>query len=101
MQYATQSWVIGIYLALAGLSPAVMYNRDTGSAKSIELANLQPFTSRADIGGCSAVLIAPNVILSAAHCTGYAASGTLTASWNGQDRSGDQTTDHATRRIQT
>jgi autotransporter-associated beta strand protein len=67
---------------------AVMYNRDTGSAKSIELANLQPFTSRANIGGCSAVLIAPNVLLSAAHCTNYAASGTLTANWNGQSRSG-------------
>ncbi|MGL5018897.1 MAG: LamG-like jellyroll fold domain-containing protein [Luteolibacter sp.] len=88
MQHAIQSWVVGFSVALVGLSPAVMYNRDTGSPKSIELANLQPFNSRANIGGCSAVLIAPNVLLSAAHCTSYAASGTLTANWNGQTRSG-------------
>ena len=74
-------------LVMTGRSHAVMYNRDTGSAKSIELANLQPFTSRANIGGCSAVLIAPNVLLSAAHCVSYAASGTVTANWNGQSRS--------------
>lgn len=65
-----------------------MYNRDTGSSQSINLANLPPFSSRANIGGCTAVLIAPNVLLSAAHCVNYAGSGTVTASWNGQTRSG-------------
>ncbi|MEY4245602.1 MAG: hypothetical protein RLZZ245_3187, partial [Verrucomicrobiota bacterium] len=75
-------------LGLSGPLSAVMYNRDTGSAKSEELAALPPFTSRANIGGCTAVLIAPNVLLSASHCVNYAASGTLTATWNGQSRSG-------------
>jgi hypothetical protein len=88
MQRNTQQWVAGLSLAMAGLSSGVMYNRDTGSQKSIELANLPPFASRANIPGCTAVLIAPNVLLSAAHCVNYAASGTVTASWNGQTRSG-------------
>ncbi|MEY3898796.1 MAG: hypothetical protein RLZZ214_4318, partial [Verrucomicrobiota bacterium] len=88
MQRSTHSWVAGFSVALAGLAPAVMYNRDTGSPKSVELANLQPFTSRANIPGCTAVLIAPNVLLSAAHCVNYAASGTVTTYWNGQTRSG-------------
>jgi autotransporter-associated beta strand protein len=65
-----------------------MYNRDTGSQTSIDLANLPPFASRANIPGCTAVLIAPNVLLSAAHCVSYAASGTVNAYWNGQTRSG-------------
>ena len=62
--------------------------RDTGSAPSIDLANLPPFASRANIPGCTAVLIAPNVLLSAAHCVNYQSSGTVTATWNGQSRSG-------------
>jgi len=65
-----------------------MYNRDTGSSQSVNLANLPPFASRANIPGCSAVLIAPNALLSAAHCVNYAGSGTVTATWNGQSRSG-------------
>lgn len=65
-----------------------MYNRDTGDSYSRTLANLPPFTSRANLSGCSAVLIAPNAILSAAHCTNYASTGTVTATWNGQTRSG-------------
>jgi autotransporter-associated beta strand protein len=80
--------IVILSLLLGGVSPAVMYNRDTGSAKSEELAALPPFTSRANIGGCTAVLIAPNVLLSASHCVNYAASGTVTATWNGQTRSG-------------
>ena len=67
---------------------AVMYNLDTGDAQSRALANLPPFSSKASISGCSAVLIAPNVLLSAAHCTNYAATGTVTAHWNGQTRGG-------------
>lgn len=81
----------GAVAALAFAMPAhgVMYNRDTGSTKSIELANLPPFASRATAtGGCSAVLIAPNVLLCASHCTNYAGSGTTTVSWNGQTRTG-------------
>lgn len=75
--------------ALAMPVHGVMFNRDTGSAKSIELANLPPFASRATAaGGCSAVLIAPNVVLSASHCTGNAAGGTTTVNWNGQTRTG-------------
>ncbi len=67
----------------------VMYNRDTGSAKSVELAGLPPFASRATAaGGCSAVLIAPNAALCASHCTNYAGSGTTTVNWNGQTRTG-------------
>ncbi len=65
-----------------------MYNRDTGSVRSVDLAKLPPFASRANIPGCTAVLIAPNVLLSAAHCVNYAASGTVTATWNGQSRTG-------------
>ena len=75
-------------LAIAGPAHAVMYNRDTGSQKSIDLANLPPFASRANIPGCTAVLIAPNVLLSAAHCVNYAAGGNVTATWNGQTRTG-------------
>jgi autotransporter-associated beta strand protein len=77
-----------LWLALAAVSPAVMYNRDTGDSKSQDLADLDPFDSRANIPGCTAVLIAPNVLLSAAHCTNYASTGTVTATWNGQSRSG-------------
>ena len=67
----------------------VMYNRDTGSSKSVSLANLPPFASRAmAAGGCSAVLVAPNVVLCASHCTSYAAGGTTTIAWNGQSRGG-------------
>lgn len=76
------------WLALTACSFGVMYNRDTGDTKSRELADLDPFDSRANIPGCTAVLIAPNVLLSAAHCVNYAGSGTVTASWNGQTRSG-------------
>lgn len=79
----------GISLLLATSSMAVMYNRDTENDKSLALANLPPFASKADAtGGCSAVLIAPNALLCAAHCVSYAASGTTTANWNGQSRSG-------------
>lgn len=88
MQKITPYWVVALTLATSGLAPAVMYNRDTGSAKSISLANLPPFRSRAGIPGCSAVLIAPNVVLSASHCVGYAATGTVDVYWNGQTRSG-------------
>jgi hypothetical protein len=88
MQCNTHRWVAGLFLAMAGLASGVMYNRDTGSQKSVDLANLPPFASRANIPGCTAVLIAPNVLLSAAHCVDYAASGTVTATWNGQTRSG-------------
>ncbi len=90
MQQITPTWVVAVMLASSGLAPAVMYNRDTGSAKSVSLANLQPFTSRASLpnAGCSAVLIAPNVILSASHCVSYAATGTVNVSWNGQTRTG-------------
>ena len=77
-----------IWLALVTSSYGVMYNRDTGDSKSQDLADLDPFDSRANIPGCTAVLIAPNVLLSAAHCVNYAASGTVTATWNGQNRSG-------------
>lgn len=73
---------------MTGLAPAVMYNRDTGSAKSVDLAKLPPFASKANIPGCTAVLIAPNALLSAAHCVSYATTGTVTATWNGQIRSG-------------
>ena len=76
------------WLGLTVLSSGVMYNRDTGDTKSRELADLDPFDSRANIPGCTAVLIAPNVLLSAAHCVNYAGSGTVTATWNGQTRSG-------------
>lgn len=76
------------WLALAANSPGVMYNRDTGNSKSQDLADLTPFDSRANIPGCTAVLIAPDVLLSASHCVNYAASGTVTATWNGQSRSG-------------
>ncbi|MCU0794919.1 MAG: autotransporter-associated beta strand repeat-containing protein [Akkermansiaceae bacterium] len=81
----TAGW---LWLACAVGSHAVMYNRDTGDSRSRELADLDPFDSRANIPGCTAVLIAPNVLLSAAHCVNYAASGTVTATWNGQNRSG-------------
>jgi autotransporter-associated beta strand protein len=73
---------------LPATTSAVMYNRDTGDSRSRSLANLPPFSSKAHIGGCTAVLIAPNVLLSAAHCTNYESTGTLTATWNGQSRSG-------------
>lgn len=73
---------------MAGPCHGVMYNRDTGSSQSVNLANLPPFASRANIPGCTAVLIAPNVLLSASHCVNYAASGTVTATWNGQSRGG-------------
>lgn len=81
--------VLGLVLLVA-LMPAlaVMYNRDTGDTKSRELANLPPFSSRANIPGCTAVLIAPNVLLSASHCVNYAASGTVNATWNGQTLTG-------------
>jgi V8-like Glu-specific endopeptidase len=88
MQKITPSWVVALTLASSGIAPGVMYNRDTGSAKSTSLANLPPFTSRAGIPGCSAVLIAPNVVLSASHCVEYAATGTVSVSWNGQTRNG-------------
>jgi len=83
-----------IYLALAAMvalssaAHGVMYNRDTGDTLSRSLAELPPFSSKAGVGGCSAVLIAPNVLLSAAHCTNYENTGTVTATWNGQTRSG-------------
>lgn len=77
-----------LWLALSASSPAVMYNRDTGNSKSQDLADLTPFDSRANIPGCTAVLIAPDVLLSASHCVNYAGSGTVTATWNGQSRSG-------------
>jgi autotransporter-associated beta strand protein len=80
--------IVALSLALVGSSAAVMYNRDTGSDRSVALANLPPFASRANIPGCSAVLIAPNVLLSASHCVNYASTGTLTATWNGQSRTG-------------
>ena len=80
--------LLPLSLALVSPASAVMYSRDTGSAKSVELANLPPFTSRANIPGCTAVLIAPNVLLSASHCVSYAATGTVTAYWNGQTRTG-------------
>jgi hypothetical protein len=81
--------VVAALLLAASTAPAVMYHQDTGNQKSQDLADLPPFASRANAtGGCSAVLIAPNVVLSAAHCTNYAASGTTTVSWNGQTRSG-------------
>ena len=87
--------VLGLAL-LAALMPAlaVMYNRDTGDTKSRELANLPPFSSRANIPGCTAVLIAPNVLLSASHCVNYAASGTVNATWNGQTLTGAQARDY-------
>jgi len=77
-----------LWLLLATASHAVMFNRDTGDSKSQDLADLDPFDSRANIPGCTAVLVAPNVLLSAAHCVNYASSGTVTATWNGQSRSG-------------
>ena len=83
-----------IRMALSGLlilcsnALGVMYNRDTGDSYSRTLADLPPFASQAGISNCSAVLIAPNVLLSASHCTGYQGSGTVTATWNGQTRSG-------------
>ena len=74
---------------MASPTSAVMYNRDVGDGASLDLANLPPFASKADAaGGCSAVLIAPNVLLCAAHCVNYAASGTTTVNWNGQTRNG-------------
>lgn len=76
------------WLVAAPASLAVMYNRDTGDSYSKTLADLTPFDSRANIPGCSAVLIAPDVLLSASHCVNYAGSGTVTATWNGQSRSG-------------
>lgn len=76
-------WLCGTIAA-----QAVMYNRDTGDARSQSLADLDPFDSRANIPGCTAVLVAPNVLLSAAHCVNYANTGTVTATWNGQSRSG-------------
>lgn len=75
-------------LLLADCAHAVMYNRDTENAKSQDLADLTPFDSRANIPGCTAVLIAPDVLLSASHCVNYAGSGTVTATWNGQSRGG-------------
>jgi autotransporter-associated beta strand protein len=80
--------LVAAFLILCGNASAVMYNRDTGDSKSQDLADLDPFDSRANIPGCTAVLIAPNVLLSAAHCVNYASTGTLTATWNGQNRSG-------------
>jgi autotransporter-associated beta strand protein len=88
MQRRARYWFAAISLGLSGMAGAVMYNRDTGSDPSIDLANLPPFASRANIPGCTAVLIAPNVLLSAAHCVNYQSSGTVTATWNGQNRSG-------------
>lgn len=87
MQRVIQS-VAALSLFLVGQATAVMYSRDTGSPKSVEMANLPPFASRANIPGCTAVLIAPNVLLSAAHCVNYQSSGTVTSYWNGQTRSG-------------
>jgi autotransporter-associated beta strand protein len=78
----------GMFALFVANASAVMYNRDTGDTQSRALANLPPFSSRANISGCSAVLIAPNVLLSASHCVNYASTGTLTATWNGQNRSG-------------
>jgi autotransporter-associated beta strand protein len=81
--------VLPLFLVMAGPLPAVMFNRDTGDTKSRELAELPPFASKATAtSGCSAVLIAPNVVLSAAHCTSYAASGTTSVEWSGQTRNG-------------
>src|SRR6478672_4188769 len=80
--------LLTVALALVSPAAAVMYNRDTGSAKSVELANLPPFASRANIPGCTAVLIAPNALLCASHCVSYAASGLVTTYWNGQTRTG-------------
>ena len=59
-------------LAALGALPhalAVIFNRDTGDAKSRSLALLAPFSSKAVMtgGGCTAVLIAPDVALCAAH----------------------------------
>jgi hypothetical protein len=88
MQFHTPTRVLVAFFMTAHLAPAVMYNRDTGSAKSVSLATLQPFRSRATLSNCSAVLIAPNVILSAAHCVGYAATGSVDVFWNGQTRTG-------------
>lgn len=78
-----------ILFLLAWPAAAVMYNRDVSNENSLDLATLPPFSSKADAtGGCSAVLIAPNVLLSAAHCVNYAASGTTSVNWNGQSRTG-------------
>ncbi len=81
------AWAV---VAVLPSAVAVMYNRDTGDQKSKDLALLAPFTSKAIMtgGGCTAVLIAPDVALCAAHCVNYAATGTTSITWNGQTRSG-------------
>ncbi len=65
-----------------------MYNRDTGDEKSQELAKRPEFASAARMGGCSAVLIAPNAALSAAHCVQHKATGRVAINWKGQSRGG-------------
>lgn len=85
----------GFCLTLAalalGVSPArsVMYNRDTGDEKSQELAKRAEFASAAHMGGCSAVLIAPDVALSASHCVRGKETGRVAINWNGQAQDGE------------
>ncbi len=66
-----------------------MYNRDTGDEKSRELAKRPEFASAARMGGCSAVLIAPDAALSASHCVRGKETGRVAISWKGQNRGGE------------
>ncbi len=90
-----RKFVGGFCLTLAalslGVSPArsVMYNRDTGDEKSQQLAKRAEFASAARMGGCSAVLIAPDVALSASHCMRGKETGRVGINWKGQDRGGE------------
>lgn len=86
-------FAVGFCLALTAfaISPArsVMYNRDTGDEKSQELAKRPEFASAASMSGCSAVLIAPDVALSAAHCVQHKPTGRVAIDWKGQKISGE------------
>lgn len=83
-------FVLAASLIALSTTPArsIMYNRDVGDQLSQELASRIEFDSKARMGGCSAVLIAPDAALSAAHCVGYQETGKVGITWNGQSQSG-------------
>jgi len=92
--WAQAATLVGISLIVAMPHAfAVMYSRDTGDTKSRSLALLPPFESKAFLTsvGCTAVLIAPDTALSAAHCVNAMGSangttGGVSVTWNGQAR---------------
>ena len=66
-----------------------MYNRDIGDERSQELAQRPEFASAARMGGCSAVLIAPDAALSASHCVEKKETGRVAINWKEQNIGGE------------